>query len=220
MSGTRVLQGSAPPFAGPAGAGIAEIKFAKGDTLFAQGEPADAVFYIRDGKVRIGVLSRQGKEAVIAILEAGQFCGEASLGQLNRRSATAQAITDGTAVRIDKSAVLPLMHSDATFARTFTEHLVARNIRVEADLVDQMFNPSEKRLARLLLILANFGESDGAAQIAPTISHETLAEMIGTTRPRVSYFMNKFRNKGYIDYDGHLTVYRTLHEVVLGDGEL
>jgi CRP-like cAMP-binding protein len=200
-----------------ANGGAKIVKFDKDQSIFTQGDPADSVFYIQDGKVKITVLSEQGKEAVIAILGVGDFCGEGCLGGQTVRIASCVAMTGGVAVSLAKMSVIRMVHDNTEFAELFTGHLLARNIRVEADLVDQLFNSSEKRLARLLLILANFGKEGKPERIIPPISQETLAEMIGTTRPRVSYFMNKFRQLGFIDYNGHLAVHSSLLGVILHD---
>jgi CRP/FNR family transcriptional regulator, cyclic AMP receptor protein len=195
----------------------ARVKFGKKQALFTQGDPADSVFYIQAGKVKITVLSEQGKEAVIAVLDAGNFCGEGCMGGQVLRMASAVAMTGCVATRMEKSAVIRLIHQDEKFSELFTAHLLARSIRVEADLVDLLFNSSEKRLARILLILANFGKEGRPEPILPTISQETLAEMIGTTRSRVSFFMNKFRQLGFISYNGHIEVHSSLLNVVLHD---
>jgi CRP/FNR family cyclic AMP-dependent transcriptional regulator len=200
-----------------ANGGATIVKFDKDQFIFTQGDPADSVFYIQEGKVRVTVLSEQGKEAVIAILGAGDFCGEGCLAGQTVRIASCVAMTDGVAVSLAKVSVIRMIHDNAEFSELFTGHLLARNIRVEADLVDQLFNSSEKRLARLLLILANFGKEGKPERIIPPISQETLAEMIGTTRSRVSYFMNKFRQLGFIDYNGHVEVHSSLLGVILHD---
>lgn len=197
--------------------GAAIVRCRKDHVLFAQGDPADSVFYIQDGKFKVTVLSEQGKEAVVAMLAPGDFCGEGCLGGQIVRMASVVAMTDGLAARMEKAAVIQRLHDDQKFSEVFTAHLLARNIRVEADLVDHLFNSSEKRLARLLLILANFGKEGRPEAIIPPISQETLAEMIGTTRPRVSFFMNKFRQLGFIDYNGHLEVHSSLLSVILHD---
>jgi CRP/FNR family transcriptional regulator, cyclic AMP receptor protein len=193
------------------------VMFLKDQVFFAQGDPADSVFYIQEGQVKVVVLSEQGKEAVIAILGPGDFCGEGCLGGQTVRISSVMAMTDGTATRIGKAAVIRMIHDNQEFSELFTAHLLARNIRVESDLVDQLFNSSEKRLARILLILANFGKEGKPEAIIPPISQETLAEMIGTTRSRVSFFMNKFRQLGFIDYNGHVEVHSSLLSVVLHD---
>lgn len=198
--------------------GATTIRFCKDQVLFAQGDLADSVLYIQDGKVKVAVLSEQGKEAVVAILGAGDFCGEGCLGGQAVRMASVLAMTDGIAARMEKAAVIHMIHDNQEFSELFTRHLLARNIRVEADLVDQLFNSSEKRLARLLLILANFGKEGTPEPIIPPIKQEMLAEMIGTTRPRINFFMNRFRELGFIDYDDHsLKVHSSLLSVVLHD---
>jgi len=194
-----------------------DLKFHKGEALFAQGDPADSIFFVQEGTVKVTVLSEQGKEAAIAILDAGNFCGEGCMGGQILRIASVVAMTGCIATRIEKAAVIRLIHDDEAFSEVFTAHLLARSIRVEADLVDLLFNSSEKRLARLLLILANFGKEGRPEPIIPAISQETLAEMIGTTRSRVSFFMNKFRQLGFIDYNGHIEVHSSLLNVVLLD---
>ena len=185
--------------------------------VFSQGEPADSVFYIQQGKVKLTVVSEQGKEAIVAILATGDFCGEGCLAGQPRRMATAAAMEDSKIMRLEKAAMIRLLHDEPEFSKRFMTHLLARNVRVEADLVDQLFNSSEKRLARLLLILANFGKEGKPEPIVAKISQETLAEMIGTTRSRVSFFMNKFRKMGLIDYNGHLQIHSSLLNVVLHD---
>ncbi|HEY0257451.1 MAG TPA: Crp/Fnr family transcriptional regulator [Candidatus Methylacidiphilales bacterium] len=194
-----------------------DIIFRKGQTVFAQGEPAEALYYLRKGQVKVTVISELGKEAVIAILGHGSFFGEGCLTGQQVRMASATAMTDCVAIRLEKAAVIRMMREDALFSEQFTAYLLARNARVEADLVDQLFNSSEKRLARILLILANFGKEGKPEPIIPSISQETLAEMIGTTRSRVSFFMNKFRQLGFIDYNGHIEVHSSLLNVVLLD---
>jgi CRP/FNR family transcriptional regulator, cyclic AMP receptor protein len=193
------------------------MQYRKGDVLFAQGDRSDAVFYIQQGKIKITVLSEQGKEAVVAFQGVGDFCGEGCLTGQKLRIASAVAIEPCVAVRIEKAAVVSLLHEDHAFSELFVTHLLARNIRVEADLVDQLFNSSEKRLARLLLLLANFGKEGRPEPILANITQETLAEMIGTTRSRVSLFMNKFRKLGLIEYNGHIEVHSSLLNAVLHD---
>jgi CRP/FNR family transcriptional regulator, cyclic AMP receptor protein len=197
--------------------GVTTIKFRKDQVLFAQGDPADSAFYVQEGQVKITVLSEDGKEAVVAIHGSGDFCGEGCLAGQIVRMASAVALTSGAAMRIEKAAIIRLIHDSPEFSELFTAHLLARTIRVEADLVDQLFNSSEKRLARLLLILANFGKEGRPEPIIPHISQETLAEMVGTTRSRVNFFMNKFRELGFIDYNGSLKIHRSLLSVVLHD---
>jgi CRP-like cAMP-binding protein len=194
-----------------------DIKFRKDQVVFAQGEAADALYYLKEGRLKVAVLSEHGKEALIAILEADSFCGEGCLAGQTVRMSSVVAMTDCLVTRLEKAAVIRMLHEDKEFSEQFTAYLLARNIRVESDLVDQLFNSSEKRLARLLLILANFGKEGRPELIIPTISQETLAEMVGTTRSRVSFFMNKFRQLGFIDYNGHIEVHSSLLNVVLHD---
>jgi CRP-like cAMP-binding protein len=192
-------------------------KHSKKEVIFAQGDDADAVFYIKKGKVKVAVMSEQGKEAVVALLGPNEFVGEGCLiGQL-KRLATASAMTDCETMRVAKSEIQRVLHDEPTFSAMFVAHILARNARVEADLVDQLFNSTEKRLARLLLLLANFGKEGRPEPILAKISQETLAEMIGTTRSRVSHFMNKFRQLGFIDYNGHLEVHNSLLGILLAD---
>jgi CRP/FNR family cyclic AMP-dependent transcriptional regulator len=189
----------------------------KRDIIFAQGDDADAVFYIRKGKIKVTVLSKQGKEAVVAILGADEFVGEGCLIGQPKRLATASAMTDCVTMRVEKTEILRVLQDEPTFSQMFVSHILARNARVEEDLVDQLFNSTEKRLARLLLLLANFGKEGRPEPLVAKISQETLAEMIGTTRSRVSHFMNKFRKAGFINYNGHLEVHSSLLSVVLAD---
>ena len=193
------------------------MTYQKDRILFTQGDPADSVFYIQNGRAKVTVLSAQGKEAVITMLETGDFCGEGCLAGQAVRMSSVVALTDCMAVRIEKAAMIRLLHDEPDISEMFVTHLLARNVRVESDLIDQLFNSSEKRLARLLLILANFGKEGKPEPISTPISQETLAEMIGTTRSRVSFFMNKFRQLGFIDYNGHLEVHSSLLSVVLND---
>jgi CRP/FNR family transcriptional regulator, cyclic AMP receptor protein len=196
------------------------MMFHKGLALFTQGAPADALFYIREGKVKIAVVSEHGKEAVVAILEPGSFCGEGCLAGQTLRMASAVAMVDCVAARVDKEVAIKKIHSEETFFTLFTAHLLARNIRVESDLIDQHFNSTEKRLARLLMLLTTYGKEGKSEPIVPAISQEMLAEMIGTSRSRVSIFMNKFRESGLIDYDGHTTtVNSALLNMVLHEGQ-
>jgi CRP/FNR family cyclic AMP-dependent transcriptional regulator len=204
-------------FLAKAGGGRTIAKYPKDQTVFSQGEAADAVFYIQQGKIKITVVSEQGKEAVVAILGTGDFFGEGCLTAQSLRMATVTAIMECEIMRLEKAAILRVIHEEPTFAEMFMSHLLTRTIRVEADLVDQLFNSSEKRLARALLLLANFGKEGKPEAVIAKISQETLAEMIGTTRSRVSSFMNKFRQLGFIDYNGHLEVHSSLLNVVLHD---
>ena len=191
--------------------------YRRNQIVFSQGEPADAVFYIQQGQVKLTVLSERGKEAVVAIFGTGDFCGEGCLAGQSLRIATAKAIEESKIMRLEKAAMISLLHSEPEFSERFMSHLLARNIRVEADLVDQLFNSSEKRLARLLLILSKFGKEDKPERTVPKINQETLAEMVGTTRARVNFFMNKFRKLGLIDYNGHLEIRSSLLDVILHD---
>jgi CRP-like cAMP-binding protein len=185
--------------------------------IFAQGEAADSVFYIRDGKVRLSVLSKNGKEATIGVLGEGDFFGEGCLTGQPIRMCSATSLTDCTVMRIDKKTMMDVIHREREFSDMFVAYLLTRNIRYEADLVDQLFNSSEKRLARILLLLAHFGK-DGKPEVAiPRISQETLAEMVGTTRGRVNFFMNRFRKMGFVRYNGELEVHSSLLNVVLHD---
>jgi CRP-like cAMP-binding protein len=188
-----------------------------GQTIFSQGDPADALFFLQKGKVKVTTISQQGKEAVVAILGAADFFGEGCLAGQPRRISTVAALSDCSIARMDKVAVIKVLHEQPTFSELFMRYLLARNIRIEADLIDQLFNSSEKRLARLLLLLANFGKEGAPQPVLGKISQETLAEMVGTTRSRVSYFMNKFRRLGFIEYNGHLEVHSSLLSVVLHD---
>jgi CRP/FNR family transcriptional regulator, cyclic AMP receptor protein len=185
--------------------------------VFSQGEPADSIFYIQEGKVKLTVVSEQGKEAIVAILGTGDFCGEGCLAGQPARMATAAAMVESSIMRLERAAMIRILHDEPEFSERFMSHLLARNIRVEADLVDQLFNSSEKRLARLLLILAKFGKEGKPEPVIAKISQETLAEMVGTTRSRVNLFMNKFRKMGLIDYNGHLEIHSSLLDVVLHD---
>jgi CRP-like cAMP-binding protein len=189
--------------------------YRKEEVVFLQSSPADAVFYIQNGKIKIVVASKQGKEAVIAILGPGDFFGEGCLIGQPLRLATARAMAESEVMRLGKAEMIRVLHAEAAFGELFMAHLLTRNSRIEEDLVDQLFNSSEKRLARTLLILANFGKDGGPQPITTPISQETLAEIIGTTRSRVSQFMNKFRKLGFIEYNGHLHIHSSLLSVVL-----
>jgi len=191
--------------------------YSKDQIVYRQGDPADTVFYIQSGKVKKTVVSEQGKEAVIAVLGAGDFFGEGSLAGESLRLATVSALTKCTIARLSKVDITRVIHEEPAFAELFIAHLLARNSRVEEDLVDQLFNSSEKRLARTLLLLANFGKEGRPEPIIARVSQETLAEMIGTTRSRVSFFMNKFRKLGLIDYNGSIKIHSSLLNVVLRD---
>jgi CRP/FNR family cyclic AMP-dependent transcriptional regulator len=200
-----------------AGDGKTLQRYRKDQKIFAQGEDADAVFFIRNGKVKITVLSVHGKEAVVGFLTNNQFFGEACLHGSKLRSATSHAMEDCLITSITKSAMLAALIKEPKFSTFFLTYLLSRNTRIEDDLIDQLFNSSERRLARLLLLLANFGNDDGPKPIPVTLSQETLAEMIGTTRSRVNFFMNKFRKKGFINYNGKIEVHRSLLDAVLRD---
>ncbi len=195
--------------------GRALSEFRTGRVVFSQGDAADSVFYLVRGKVKIAVTSEQGKEAVVGLFGEGDFFGEGCLIGQPVRLATATSMSDTSVMRIEKAEMIRVLHAEPAFAERFTAHLLTRNSRVEADLVDQLFNSSERRLARTLLLLANFGKEGRPERITTRISQETLAEMVGTTRPRVSFFMNKFRKLGFIDYNGDLKVNSSLLSVVL-----
>lgn len=205
-------------FLASVGAGRNPMKMRAGQVVFAQGDPADALFYVQKGRVKVTTVSSQGKEAVVAILGLGDFFGEGCLVGQPLRISTVVAVADALIARLDKAAVIRLLHEEPAFSELFMAHLLARHVRMEADLIDQLFNSSEKRLARLLL-LANFGKEGVPQPVAAKISQETLAEMIGTTRSRVSFFMNKFRRLGFITYNGHLEVHSSLLSVVLHDDQ-
>jgi CRP/FNR family cyclic AMP-dependent transcriptional regulator len=199
------------------GEGRRVVLYPKNGRVFTQGDAADAVFYIHGGQVRLTVVSQSGKEATVGILNSGDFFGEGALAGQSRRMGSASALNDCELLRIEKTAMVSALHREQAFSDLFVAYLLSRNIRYEADLVDQLFNSSEKRLARILLLLAHFGK-DGAPQtVIPKISQETLAEMIGTTRSRVSFFMNRFRKLGLIHYNGGLQVHSSLLNVVLHD---
>ena len=190
----------------------------KKQAIFAQGDPSDAVFYIQNGKVKLTVVSNDGKEATIGILSEGDFFGEGCLAAQSRRMGSATALTDAAVLRIEKSAMMRVLHREHTLSDMFVAYLLARNIRYEEDLVDQLFNSSEKRLARILLLLAHFGKEGTPETVVPKIGQETLAEMVGTTRSRVSFFMNRFRKLGFIDYSSRgLQVHSSLLNIVLHD---
>jgi len=199
------------------GDGKTNLTPSKKQILYSQGDVADAVFYIQGGKVKLTVVSQQGREGVVAILEQGSFFGEACLAGQTVRTATATALEDSSISRIDKDAMIRVLHEEPAFAELFMSYLLAHSMRIQEDLVDQLFNSSEKRLARILLLLAHFGKEGKPEPVVAKLSQETLAEMIGTTRSRVSYFMNKFRKLGFIKYNGGLHVHSSLLNVVLHD---
>jgi CRP-like cAMP-binding protein len=205
------------PFLRKANGGRKNAEYRTNDCIFVQGDQANAVFYIKKGKVKLTVVSKQGKEAVVAILGVGDFFGEGCLKAQAFRMSTAIAMSECSVMSLEKPVVVRLLHEEPAFAELFVAHLLSRNIQIEEDLVDQLFNNSEKRLARVLLMLANFGKEGKPETLIPKISQETLAEIIGTTRSRVSFFMNRFRKFGFIDYDGGLEVHSSLLNVVLHD---
>lgn len=195
------------------------VAFSKKQTIFVQGDSSDAVFYIQTGKVRLTVVSKSGKEATIGILTEGNFFGEGCLTGQPLRMSSAAAMTDCSVMRIEKKSMIEVLHREHEFSDMFVRYLLTRNIRYEEDLVDQLFNSSEKRLARMLLLLAHFGKEGAPETVIPNISQETLAEMVGTTRSRVSFFMNRFRKLGFVDYGegGGLQVHSSLLNIVLHD---
>ena len=207
-------------FLAKVGVGKAILEFHKNQKVFEQGETADTVFYIQTGKVKLTVLSDQGKEAVVAILEPKQFFGEGCMNGHKLRISTAIAIEDCVITSITKAAMIATIHNEPKFSELFMAYLLSRNSRIEEDLIDQLFNSSERRLARLLLLLANFGKEGSPQSINPNISQATLAEMVGTTRSRVSHFMNKFRKLGLISYNGHIEVHSSLLNAVLHEKPL
>jgi CRP/FNR family transcriptional regulator, cyclic AMP receptor protein len=204
-------------FLAKVGEGRSIDRYRKDQIVFSQGDPADAVFYLQKGKVKVTVVSNQGKEAVVAMLGAGDFLGEGCLAGQPRRIATVATMTESVIMRLEKAAIIRVIHDEPAFSEMFIAHLLARTIRVEEDLIDQLFNSSEKRLARLLLLLANFGKEGKPEPVIAKVSQETLAEMIGTTRSRVSFFMNKFRKLGFIEYNGGMEVHSSLLNVILHD---
>jgi CRP-like cAMP-binding protein len=204
-------------FLATVGHGKTMLMSPKKQIIFSQGDAADAVFYIQEGQVALSVVSQQGKEAVVAMLEPGSFFGEGCLTAQLVCMTTATAMEDSTLVRIDKQAMVRTLHDEPTFSALFLTYLLARNIRIQEDLVDQLFNSSEKRLARVLLLMAHFGKEGKSEGLIPKISQEVLADMIGTTRSRVSYFMNKFRKLGFLEYNGGVHVHSSLLNIVLHD---
>ena len=207
-------------FLAKVGTGKQVLEFHKNQHVFEQGDVADTVFYIQRGRVKLTVVSEQGKEAVVAILEPGQFFGEECMNGHPLRIATTTAIEDCVITSITKAAMIAAIHDEPKFSALFMAYLLTRNSRIEEDLIDQLFNSSERRLARLLLLLANFGKEGSPQPITPNISQETLAEMVGTTRSRVSYFMNKFRKLGLISYNGNIEVHNSLLSAVLHEKPL
>jgi CRP-like cAMP-binding protein len=205
-------------FLASAGLGRTIIQLVPQDAFFSQGDPADSVFYLQKGRARVTVVSAAGKEATISLLAAGDFVGEEALAAMaGLRLATATAITACTALRINRGEMIRVMHEEHSFSDLFLKYLLERGMRVQADLVDQLFNSSEKRLARILLLMAELGKPGEAEQYIPKISQQILAEMVGTTRSRVSFFMNRFRKLGFIEYNGRIKVHRSLLNAVLLD---
>ena len=204
-------------FLSQANGGRTKVNCDENGVIFSQGDPANALFYIQKGKVKLTVLSNKGKVAVVAILGAGDFFGEGCLAGQPLRMASAICMARCSVMRLEKAAVIRTLEEERSFSEVFVAHLLSRNIRFEADLVDHLFNSSEKRLARVLLLLANFGKEGTPQTVIPKMSQETLAGIIGTTRPRVSFFMNRFRKLGFIDYNGSLKVHSSLLNVVLHD---
>jgi CRP/FNR family cyclic AMP-dependent transcriptional regulator len=205
-------------FLASAGLGRRIIQLAPNDAFFTQGDPSDSVFYLQNGRAKVTVVSATGKEATIALLSAGDFVGEESLAAISGvRLATATAVTACTTLKINRQEMIHAMHEEHRFSDRFMKFILERSMRIQADLVDQLFNSSEKRLARILLLMAEFGEPGDQEQYIPKISQEALAEMIGTTRSRVSFFMNRFRKLGFIEYNGRIRVHKSFLSVVLHD---
>jgi CRP-like cAMP-binding protein len=217
MARKRLPSFNPQTFLSKVGSGKTNLTPHKKQVLYSQGDAADAVFYIQGGRVKLTVVSQQGREAVVAILERGSFLGESCLAGQTVRTATATALEDSSIVRIDKGAMIRVLHEEPTFAELFLSYLLAHSIRIQEDLVDQLFNSSEKRLARILLLMAHFGKEGKPEPVIAKVSQEMLAEMIGTTRSRVSFFMNKFRKLGFIDYNGGMHVHSSLLSIVLHD---
>ncbi len=218
MKAKRTRKFDAGLFLATIGDGRKIVSFEKGGTIFVQGGPTDSVFYVQKGKIKLTVVSHAGKEATVGVLGEGSFFGEGALAGQSLRMGSASAMTDCTILRIDKKAMIEALHREQSFSELFVSHLLARNIRYEEDLVDQLFNSSEKRLARILLLLAHFGKEGKPEPVIPKISQESLAEMVGTTRSRVSFFMNRFRKLGFVEYDGSgMQVHSSLLNVVLHD---
>jgi CRP/FNR family transcriptional regulator, cyclic AMP receptor protein len=218
MSSSHVEPFDLAAFLASAGLGRRIVTFKPHGVIFAQGSPADCIFYLQTGRARLNVVSKAGKEATITLLSAGDFVGEECLaGVVGLRLASAMAVTACTALKIERDEMIRVMHEEHTFSDMFVKFLLARSMRTQADLVDQLFNSSEKRLARILLLMAEFGKPGEPEMLIPKISQETLAEMIGTTRSRVSFFMNRFRKLGFVEYNGRIRVHKSLLNVVLND---
>jgi CRP-like cAMP-binding protein len=216
-AGQKRVAFDAATFLAKAGEGTTIASYRKGQVVFAQADTADSIFYVQKGKLKLTVASENGKEAVIALLGVGDFLGEGCLVGKQVRLSTATAMSECSIMRLEKAAVIRVLHDEQAFSERFVKYLLSRNIRIEEDLVDQLFNSSEKRLARVLLLLANFGKEGKPETVIPKMSQETLAEIVGTTRSRVSFFMNKFRKLGFIKYNGELEVHSSLLNVVLHD---
>ena|SRR5579884_4177 len=220
MASERVFQFNPKTLLDRIDGGKVTLKFAGNEAIFRQGDVANAVFYLQEGRVKLTVVSKQGKEAIIALLEEGSFFGEGCLVGQRVRMSSATAMGSATVVSITKESMVRLLHKQPDFAEAFISYLVLRNTRIEEDLVDQLFNSAEKRLARTLLLLARYGKESKPEPIIPKVSHETLAEMVGTTRSRITFFMNRFKKMGFVDYDaksGSLEVHNALLNVVLRD---
>jgi CRP/FNR family cyclic AMP-dependent transcriptional regulator len=218
MNGQRTTTFDLAAFLAEAGLGRRLVRIKPKSTFFTQGNPADCVFYLQAGRAKLTVVSRSGKEATITLLNEGDFVGEESLAAVvGLRLATATAITACSALKIERSEMIRVMLEEHTFSDMFLKYVLARSMRTQADLIDQLFNSSEKRLARILLLMAEFGTPGKEETLIPKITQETLAEMIGTTRSRVSFFMNRFRKLGFIEYDGRIRVHKSLLNVVLHD---
>lgn len=217
MAPHRILTFNPLTFLAQVGRGKTKLTSSKKQTFFSQGDAADAVFYIQAGKVKLSVVSQQGKEAVVAILQQGAFFGEECLAGQLVCMATATTMGKSTIIRIAKQAMIAVLHDEPAFSALFMEYLLSRNVRIQEDLVDQLFNSAEKRLARVLLLMAQFGKDGKPETVISKLSQETLAEMIGTTRSRVSFFLNKFRKLGFIEYNGKMHVHSSLLNVVLHD---
>lgn len=218
MAERKKIAFDAADFLARAGLGRRIVELKAGDAFFSQGHSADSIFYIQKGRAKLTVVSASGKEATVSLLKAGDFVGEESLAAVaGLRLATATAITQCTALAIERQAMIRVMHEEHTFSDLFVKFLLARSMRTQADLVDQLFNSSEKRLARVLLLMAEFGQPGHSLSLIPKISQETLAEMVGTTRSRVSFFMNRFREMGFIEYNGGIHVHKSLLNVILHD---
>jgi len=204
-------------FLAKANGGRSSAEYRANERIFVQGDAANDVFYLQDGKVKLTVLSKQGREAVVALLKDGDFFGEGCLAGQRVRMSTAVALSDCSVLKLTRAAVVTLLQDEPSFSELFVSHLLSRNIKIEEDLVDQLFNSSEKRLARVLLLLAHFGKEGKPDLVIPKISQETLAGIVGTTRPRISFFMNRFRKLGFIEYNGGLKIHSSLLSVVLND---